>query len=77
MAGIWAEILSLPAIGIDDPFLELGGDSLQAARILARIAEVFRVELPIEFLFGNTATVAGMARAIEAARSTNATVDRG
>jgi acyl carrier protein len=77
LAGIWAEILSLPAIGVDDPFLELGGDSLQAARILARIADVFSVELPVELLFGNAATVASMARAIEAALSTNATVDHG
>jgi len=34
---IWAEVLDRPAIGIQDDFLELGGDSLQAAEVVARV----------------------------------------
>ena len=39
---IWAEVLDRPAIGIHDDFVELGGDSLQAAEVLARV----QAELP-------------------------------
>jgi len=34
---IWAEVLALPAVGVHDNFIELGGNSLQAADILARV----------------------------------------
>jgi acyl carrier protein len=74
LARVWAEVLEVEQVGIDDPFLELGGDSLQAARILARIVGVFGVELPIELLFGNATTVAGIALAIEVARSVSVSV---
>ena len=37
---IWAEVLDLDAVGIHDDFLELGGDSLQASRIVARIQDL-------------------------------------
>ena len=77
IAEIWAEVLHVDQVGIDDRFLELGGDSLQAARILVRIRDGFGVELPIESLFGNTATVAGIALAIKAAHSLNTSVDHG
>lgn len=78
VANIWAEILSLDSIGIYDPFLELGGDSLQAARILARITDVFNIELPLTALF-ETLTVAGLSERIDAQRirETRAEVAKG
>ena len=72
IAGIWAEILSLAEIGADDPFLELGGDSLQAARILARMQEAFEVQLPLVSLF-EMATVANLAKEIDRLRLKTAT----
>ena len=51
LASVWAKILSLDEIGINDPFLEFGGDSLQAARILARIVDAFKIELPLTAMF--------------------------
>jgi acyl carrier protein len=51
LAGIWAERLDLDAVGIDDHFLELGGDSLLATQILSRVREEFRLELPLRILF--------------------------
>src|SRR5262249_48392792 len=37
LLAIWQEVLKLPTIGIDDDFFELGGTSLQALMVFARI----------------------------------------
>lgn len=37
LAALWAEILGLPQVSIDDSFLDLGGDSLTAIRALTRM----------------------------------------
>jgi acyl carrier protein len=60
---IWAEVLKLKQIGIHDNFLELGGHSLHATRILTRVIKTFRVELSIRALL-ETPTVAQMAKVI-------------
>ncbi len=62
---LWADILGLDEIGIYDPFLELGGDSLKAMRIAARVQDEFGVEIPLAELFA-AATVAEMALAVVA-----------
>jgi hypothetical protein len=36
VAALWEDVLGLEGLGADDPFFELGGDSLSAARILQR-----------------------------------------
>ena len=41
LAAIWAEVLGLDAIGVHDEFLDLGGDSLSASRIIARVTDQF------------------------------------
>lgn len=46
IAGLWSTILGLDEIGIHDPFLELGGNSLQVMRIAARVQEEFGVDIP-------------------------------
>lgn len=65
VARIWEDVLRIAPIGLDQRFFELGGDSLQATRILYRVREGFRVNLTLRDLFGEAATVAGMACAIE------------
>lgn len=57
---IWAEVLGLDQVGIHDAFLDLGGDSLQAMRIISRIIQTFGVKLPVR-VFLETPTVATMA----------------
>ena len=37
LCAIWQEVLKIPKIGIDDDFFELGGTSLQALMVFARI----------------------------------------
>ena len=60
---IWAEVLGLEHIGIHDPFLELGGESLLAARVTTRVLDTFHVELSQSVLM-EAATVAHMAETI-------------
>ncbi len=74
VAAFWADVLGLDAIGIHDPFLELGGHSLQAMRIAARVNEEFGVEIPLAEMFA-ASTVAEMALAVTAALASEADVN--
>jgi acyl carrier protein len=47
VAGIWAELLGIDRVGLDDHFIELGGDSLLATQIVARVRTRFQVELSL------------------------------
>ena len=76
LATFWAEVLELDRVGIHDDFNALGGDSLRGARLLTTVKAVFGVDLPFQLLFKDAATVAGMARAIQAARADPAAGDR-
>lgn len=58
VTAIWAEVLGLKSIGVYDRFLDLGGDSVSAAQITARIVTSFRASFTIFQLF-NTPTIAG------------------
>jgi amino acid adenylation domain-containing protein len=50
LAGIWSRLLRLDVVGIDDHFLELGGDSLIAARLVSEIERRFGIDLPVTTL---------------------------
>jgi len=74
VAGLWREVLGLADLGVHDSFLELGGDSLLATRLMARLREELAVELSMERLF-ESPTVAGVAAAVVAARAAAAAGD--
>ena len=63
LAKIWAEVLDIHEVGIRDNFFELGGHSLAATRVVSRIIDSFKLELPVKALF-DSPTVADMATVI-------------
>src|SRR6266508_4502962 len=65
MAGIWRQVLGVERVGTEDNFFELGGHSLLATRVVSRIREVFKVELPLRTIFEEE-RLAGLSRRVEA-----------
>lgn len=65
VASVWAAVLNMPEVGVDDDFFALGGHSLAAAQIAARLRDAFAVELPVTAVFEHP-TVAELARAVDA-----------
>ncbi|MEO8486395.1 MAG: phosphopantetheine-binding protein [Betaproteobacteria bacterium] len=63
LAGLWEEVLATAPIGADDDFFDLGGASLQAFAIIARVHRDLGVVLTPRDLF-TCATVAAMAALI-------------
>jgi amino acid adenylation domain-containing protein len=61
---IWSELLGRERIGIQENFFALGGNSLLALQVVARIAAAFRVRLPPNCLF-ECSTLARLAQALE------------
>jgi acyl transferase domain-containing protein/acyl carrier protein len=66
VADIWQEILGVEGVGIRDDFFELGGDSLKAITITARIQKEMHAEVPLAEFF-NAPTISGLAEYIEGA----------
>jgi len=48
---LWAEVLGIGRVGLDDNFFEIGGHSLLAARLFARLDKEFGRSLPLGVLF--------------------------
>jgi acyl carrier protein len=52
LAALWAEVLDVDQVGVaDDFFGDLGGHSLLATRLVARVADVFGVAVPLQRIF--------------------------
>jgi hypothetical protein len=60
LAEIWGELLAVDRVGIDQNFFELGGHSLLVLQMIARIARIFEVELPVRSVFERP-TIEGLA----------------
>ena len=64
IADLWSSLLGVDAIDRDASFFAVGGHSLRAVQLIARIGEACGVDLPLETLFADP-TVAGLASAVE------------
>ena len=51
VSAIWEEVLGRGRIGLQDNFFDLGGHSLKATRVVSRIRNQFRLDLPLRVLF--------------------------
>jgi len=66
LADLWREVLGVEKVGANDDFFALGGHSLMAVRLMARIRERFGRELPLAELF-RSPTLTALADAVDAA----------
>ncbi len=63
IAQIWRDVLGQDRIGVDDSFFELGGDSLTAVQMAARVREQYGIALSLRRLFEHP-TVGALARMV-------------
>ena len=63
VAAVWEELLAVRPIGIHENFFDVGGHSLLAARLAARLRTELGVDVPVSAIL-NTPTIAEFAQAL-------------
>ena len=74
LCDIWADILGLDRVGINDDFFSLGGHSLLATQLLSRMRDQLEINLPLKYLF-RYPTPKELGQIISALQATTGTTD--
>jgi amino acid adenylation domain-containing protein len=74
LCSVWAQVMGEPRIGVRDDFFALGGHSLRAVQIVARLRETLGVELPLPAVF-QAPTVEALAVEVERAMGSGASTE--
>jgi amino acid adenylation domain-containing protein len=53
LAGIWADVLRVERVGATDDFFALGGNSLLAVKVMARVRTAIDLDVPLRVIFAN------------------------
>ena len=64
LADVWSETLKVKRIGIYDNFFDLGGTSIPAIQVVAKISDHFAVDFPVSSFFEHP-TIAGQSAVLE------------
>lgn len=64
VAAAFADVLALKQVGADDSFFDIGGNSLQALRVVSRINKTLKIRISVRLLYGN-ATVAAISTVVD------------
>jgi hypothetical protein len=64
VAAVWQQVLGCSRIGVEDDFFELGGHSLLATQVVARLRQLFPLDLDVRVLF-ESPTVARLAERLD------------
>lgn len=71
VAAVFAEVLSVERVGLDDDFFALGGNSLIATQVVSRLGAALDTQVPVRSIF-ESPTVLSLARAVESKVGTGA-----
>ncbi|WP_231295569.1 non-ribosomal peptide synthetase [Gloeocapsa sp. PCC 7428] len=67
LAKIWADLLKVKQVGIEDNFFDLGGHSLLLTQLVFQVRQTWQIELPLSSLW-EMPTIASLAQSIETAQ---------
>ncbi|MGC0365272.1 amino acid adenylation domain-containing protein [Rhodococcus sp. 27YEA15] len=73
VASVFAQVLGVDRVGLDDDFFALGGNSLIATRVVARLGEALDAQVPVRVLF-EASSVQGVAARVESEAGSGARV---
>ncbi|MDP9649640.1 amino acid adenylation domain-containing protein [Paraburkholderia caledonica] len=66
LVDIWRTVLNVETVGIHDDFAKLGGESLAALRIAAKVRSTLGIDLPVRTLIASISSVAELANVLNA-----------